>query len=114
MVKAIGIDMVSVDRIRRAMRNPRFLERVLTRAEQRRELTPAYVAGRWAAKEAAAKCLPTLRRWHDIEVGTAEGGAPVVTFADGILADNERLLVSITHEKGHAAAVAVLVAGPDC
>jgi len=114
MVKAVGIDLVNLDRIRTAMQNPRFVERVMTPLERARPLSPAYVAGRWAAKEAAAKCLPALRRWHDIEISTGDNGEPIVTLKPGILDQNEQLLISITHEKGHAAAVAMLVAGPDC
>lgn len=114
MVKAVGIDLVNLDRIRTAMQNPRFVERVLTDRERARPLSPAYVAGRWAAKEAAAKCLTRLRRWHDIEIDTGASGEPTVTLAPGILDHNEKLMVTISHEKGHAVAVALVVSGPDC
>ena len=112
MVKAIGIDIVDVDRIRGAMQNHRFVERILTDAEMERTLTPAYVAGRWAAKEAASKCCQALRNWHDIQVLTGENGSPSILVKSGILQPGEKMMISITHEKGHAAAVAILVLEP--
>ena len=109
MVKAIGIDIVDVDRIRLAMKNPRFVERILTSREQERAVSATYLAGRWAAKEAAAKCIPALRNWHDIEVLSEADGSPKAHINAGIIGPGEAILLSITHERGHAAAVAILV-----
>lgn len=62
MIVGLGTDIVSVDRIRDMIeRHPAFLKRAFTPAEQnladnRRDRYGCY-AGRWAAKEAAAKAL---------------------------------------------------------
>jgi holo-[acyl-carrier protein] synthase len=105
VIHAIGIDAVEVSRIERAMRRPGFVRRVLTPAERTYCRSPLQVAGRWAAKEAIAKCLPPLRSWHDVEIVPGPDGAPVVR---GEAALSGRLRVSITHTRGLAMAVAVL------
>lgn len=111
MIAGIGIDLVSVDRIRRAMANPRFAERILTSRERTAcELTAEHVAGRWAAKEAVAKCLGRPLRWHDVEVLQNPNGAPLACVRTGLLPEGWSILLSITHERSMAAAVATLVA----
>ncbi len=109
MIERIGLDVVEVARIAKAMNHPAFLARILTSAEQELSLTPTRVAGRWAAKEALSKCLPRLRRWQDVEILNHADGSPTVTFRPGIVdADLYRVHLSISHENGIAAAVAVL------
>lgn len=110
MVVGLGIDLVEVERIRKAMENPRFVYRILTDVERQFCTTPARVAGRWAAKEAIYKAAGiTTLTWHDIEITNGPFGAPSVRILtnhwDG---KRLRLNVSISHEKHHAMAVAVL------
>lgn len=106
MIRAIGIDVVEVYRIEKAMANPRFIDKVLTPKEQEHCRTPQQVAGRWAVKEAMFKCDPSLKTFRQIEVLPGPGGQPVVIEPEGAW------LVSISHEKGLAAAVAILLNGP--
>ena len=109
MIVGLGVDVVSIERIRAAMQNPRFLERILTENERKTINTPERVAGRWAAKEALSKAIPRLNHWHDVEVFNDENGAPYVELAQTIgLAPNESLHLSISHESGYAAAVAIV------
>lgn len=108
MIRAIGIDVVEVARIRRAMRRPRFAERVLTAAERQVPMSPARMAGRWAAKEAVAKCLPNRPGWHDVEIVSDLGGAPRAVLSNRVAISGGRVHVSISHERGLAAALAVL------
>lgn len=109
MIVGLGIDVVSIERIRVAMENPRFLRRILTERELAMELTVERVAGRWAAKEALSKALPKLQNWHDVEIENDDAGAPVaVVVGAGIVEPGLNLLVSISHESGYAAAVAVV------
>lgn len=109
MIVGLGIDVVSIDRIRAAMRNPRFLPRILTDREICMGLTPERVAGRWAAKEALSKALPKLRNWHDVEIENAATGEPHVRIlGEGIVEPGLNLMVSISHESGYAAAVAIV------
>lgn len=108
MVLGLGTDIVSIDRIRRAMQSPRFLERFLTPAEREFCHSPETVAGRWAAKEAIQKALPRRVRWQDIEVLRDPRGCPVVSRPEG-----HRIVVSIAHERDFATATAVLLGEPD-
>lgn len=109
MVVGLGLDLVEIRRIERAMHNPRFIFRILTDAEREMCRTPHCVAGRWAAKEAIAKALGLPLTWQQVEILPDPTGAPRVHI------DNEnfdpirlRVHVSITHEREFAAAVAVL------
>ncbi len=112
MLIGLGLDLVSIARIERAMRRPRFVERVLTPLERDYCRTPTQVAGRWAAKEAVAKAVGRPLGWHDVEVLPDDRGRPVARTSAGVLAPGWRLHVSISHETTHAAAVAVLEDGP--
>lgn len=106
MIKAVGIDVVETERILAAMQsNPRFPARILTSTEMRRSITPAYLAGRWAGKEAIAKAVGTHLTWHDVEIVEGEGGAPVVHFINH--KPTGRVHVSISHDKTIASAVAI-------
>lgn len=110
MVVGLGIDLVEVARIRRAMENPRFVYRILT--EREREYcgnSPMRVAGRWAAKEAIYKAVGIEINWQDVEILPDEFGSPRVgVLTHKLDMKRLRLNVSITHERSHAAAVAVL------
>lgn len=109
MVVGLGIDIVEVDRIRRAMRNPRFIERVLTPMEREFCTTTEKVAGRWAAKEAIAKAIGLGFSWQEIEILPDELGAPRATIRSNKYDSKRlRLNISITHERRNAVAVAVL------
>ena len=109
MIVGLGVDLVEVARIRRAMRDPRFLERILTPAERAEALTPERVAGRWAAKEAVAKAVGVFLRWHDVEIHNLPSGQPIVRLSNDVCSLKGRVLhVSISHVKANAVAVAVL------
>jgi holo-[acyl-carrier protein] synthase len=109
VIRGLGIDVVSIDRIKAAMENPRFLERILTDKERLTPLTPERVAGRWAAKEAMSKALPQLDNWHDVEVFNDESGAPYAVLGERLkLEPGWNLHLSISHESGYAAAVAIV------
>ena len=109
MIVGLGVDVVSIARIRAAMKNPRFLERILTETERKTLLTPERVAGRWAAKEALSKALPALNNWHDVEVFNDDAGAPFAKLSERLaLEPGTSLHLSISHESGYAAAVAVV------
>ena len=121
MILGMGCDLAEIERLRRAVSRPGFLEKVFTPAEQReaaRYREPwAYCAGRWAAKEAAAKalgcgfgaeCSPA-----EIEILHGEKGEPVLAFS-GAAAERYRRIgaarhhLSISHDGGFAMAVAIL------
>jgi len=121
-VVALGLDLARIERLEQviARRGRRFLERVFTPDERAycdaRRTAAASYAGRFAVKEAVMKMLGTgwARgvRWVDIEVTRAAGQAPRVRLHGAAAAHARRLgiasvLVSITHDAGIAAAVAV-------
>jgi len=117
-----GIDLVECERIARVHQNhgKRFLDRVLTAAEQERAAHFSdpipFIAGRWAAKEAILKMVGTGWRgeiaWTDIEILPNELGQPVVRLcgATGRRAESlgiSRVQLSITHTREYAAASAI-------
>lgn len=123
MVVGLGLDVVEVARIRRILDGPaaraeRFLARCFTAGERATcdaaaERATRYAA-RFAAKEALMKAMgvPAGIRFLDAEV-VREGAAPALALA-GVAARRagemgvSRVLLSITHDGGVAAAVVVL------
>lgn len=109
MVVGVGIDIVEIGRIAKAMKNPRFVPRVLTEREEAYCKNAQQVAGRWAAKEAVIKAVGIPLLMRDIEILNDPLGQPHVTIRD-LRFDSTRLrvYVSLSHEKTHAAGVAVV------
>ena len=108
----VGIDMVDVGRVERALeRRPRLARRLFTQTELQYAAAHArpgiHLAARFAAKEAVAKAL-ALPAWapRDIEVVNEHGGVPTVVLR-GELAGRARVHISLTHTRDAAAAVAV-------
>lgn len=110
MVVGVGIDIVEISRIAKALENPKFSRRVLTEREEAYcGDSPSKVAGRWAAKEAIIKAVGVPMLMKNIQVLNNQLGQPIVTISDPNF-DGKRLkiFVSITHERSNAAAVAVV------
>ena len=118
MILGMGLDLCDIERMRRAIERERFLERVFTEGERARingasELRRSEIAaGTFAAKEAVAKALGTGFDGFgpiDIEVLPDERGRPVCALARGAAARaaGGRIWVTITHERGLAAASAI-------
>lgn len=87
MVVGIGIDLIEIHRIKKAILNPLFVQRVFTLAERaycdsRGRQNAASYAARFAAKEAVMKALGTGLSgggtWQDIETLPDEKGKPVL------------------------------------
>lgn len=109
MIERIGVDIVSVERIAKAMRREGFVERILTERERSRPLGPERVAGRWAAKEAVAKAVGTHLGWHEVEILWAEDGRPEAYLPEMHLDRTlYHLHISISHERHSAVGFAVL------
>ena len=118
MIVAVGIDLVDLDRVRRAYRahGERFVRRCCTEDEARalagRADPVPGLAARFAAKEAFQKTWGETLSWHDVAVVSDERGAPRLAFSARVarrLADEGwRAHVSLTHARTHAAAVVVL------
>jgi holo-[acyl-carrier protein] synthase len=110
----IGIDLIEIDRFERALsRRPRLRERLFTPAEldyaEGRARPSQHLAARFCAKEAVAKSLG-LSGWSFSDVEVAAGEPPTVRLAGRAEERARRLhvrvLVSLTHDRRTAAAVA--------
>ena len=123
MIRGIGVDIVKVDRIEKAVERwgHRFLKRIFTAAEiercQKRARPAQCLALRFAAKEAFAKALGLgMReglRWRDIEVVHDNFGKPDLLLhnqAQRLLEAMEasRTWLSLSDERELALAVVVL------
>jgi holo-[acyl-carrier protein] synthase len=122
-MKAVGLDAVEIDRIADAIERhgDRFLARIYTDAERQLaddsgEARHQFYAGRFAAKEAVLKALGTGYAeglgFRDVEILRGDNGAPALTL-HGLAGDRasalgiSKILVSITHNRRDAHAVAV-------
>lgn len=119
MVRGIGTDILAYKRIRPALAEESFLKAVYTEAERKEaESRPdsyRYYFSRFAGKEAVFKALgihPDGIRLKEIEILTAETGAPVVRL-DGETrrrAEEKQIrevLLSLSWEEEYAAAYAL-------
>ncbi|MGA2463444.1 MAG: holo-ACP synthase [Thermodesulfobacteriota bacterium] len=124
MVLGIGVDIVSITRVKNALENSgkAFLRKVFTPSEQQRaESHPdaiAYFAMIFAAKEAIFKCFgmgwETGVKLTEIEIRDGEFGEPIPvltgTFAE--LAQQRgatKVLLSLSYETEYAVASATLI-----
>ena len=120
MVTPIGIDIVETARVERLLRvyGDKFVARILGSRErellQQRQDRAQFVAGRFACKEAVIKALgkylTTRPAYNQIEIVGDDQSGPQADFGREILAGigRTRTLVSISHEKTHAVAMAVI------
>jgi holo-[acyl-carrier protein] synthase len=121
LVLGIGIDLLDIERLERALeRRPRLAQRLFSDAEreyaQVRARPAQHLAARFCAKEAVAKALE-LRAWSFLEVEVvATRGAPDVRLSGRAAASADALgvvaRVSLTHTEQTAGAVAILVPAP--
>jgi holo-[acyl-carrier protein] synthase len=122
-ILGIGIDLVELERLAGVLgrHGERFLHRICRPGEVAHrgaaEALVQHVGGLFAAKEAVLKALGTgwgAGAWfRDVEITRDPRAAPMVRLHDGALRRAQalgvtRVHVSITHERTHAAAVAVL------
>jgi holo-[acyl-carrier protein] synthase len=113
MIVGIGVDVVDVARLERALRRtPRLAFRLFAQGE--RDLPVASLAARFAAKEAAAKAIgaPPGLVWTDVEVRQDDSGRPSLAVS-GTVARAARALgverwhLSLSHDAGVSVAMVV-------
>lgn len=120
MKLATGVDLIEIARIEEAIarHGARYLERIYTPAEllQCGKRTES-LAGRFAAKEAAAKALGCGIgdvSWQEIEILGDEQNAPKLTLYGEAIKRAEALglstwSVSISHSQSHSVALVVAI-----
>ena len=116
----VGVDLIEIERIRRALDRSGFRERCFTETERtycdsRRNPAQSY-AGRFAGKEAVGKALGCGVRftWKEIEIaGRPKPGVRLsgktAAWAEKVKAG--RIDLSMTHSKELAAAICVVMEG---
>lgn len=113
-----GVDIVSIDRISKSLKNPRFLNHVYGEGEislyHARGENPSFLAGNFAAKEAFSKALSTgVRGFSLCEVEVLRGvqGSPFFALSGKAKQIAEEtgysFSLSISHEKEYAIAFVV-------
>ncbi|MGQ7280562.1 holo-ACP synthase [Brevibacillus thermoruber] len=125
MIVGIGTDIVEIGRVQALIeRRPEALDRLFTDAEKAlldgkaKARRAEYLAGRFAAKEAAAKALGTgiggQVGFHDVEVFSSDTGKPDMRISRGALErvglnpERVRVHLSISHSRDYAVAQVVV------
>lgn len=116
MIYGTGIDIVEIDRIKKTMENPNFLQRFFSGEERdyfsSRGFAPQTVAGNFAGKEAFSKAIGTGIsgfRLEEVEILRDELGKPHIALSGAAkkIADEmgiSGLYISISHSKHYAVA----------
>jgi len=118
-ISGIGIDLVEVDRIEKLIKKyPKFLNRFFTKSEveycNAKKNRSIHFAGKFAGKEAVIKSIGEGNKslkLKEIEISTNKNSIPTVILHGTALSfakdkNIERILISITHTKEHAIAIA--------
>ena len=120
-IAGLGNDIIEINRVKKAYEEHKeaFLDRLFTAKEQEyckaQENPFPRLAGRFAAKEAIVKALGcgfgSEVAWKDIEILVDESGKPVVHLSGELSRrfDHPTLLITISHCKEYASAVAIWV-----
>ncbi|MEO9273975.1 holo-ACP synthase [Marinomonas sp. 5E14-1] len=124
MIIGIGTDLVDIARIAQSVERlgERFIDRILTEEEKQRwsgihhvDQANAFVAKRFAAKEAAVKALGTGIgsgvSFQHFSINNLPSGQPVLMVDDSILARFDFPVtwhLSLTDEKAYAQAFVIL------
>jgi holo-[acyl-carrier protein] synthase len=114
----VGLDLIEIARIERALERPGFRERCFTEAERAycdaRANPPQHYAARFAGKEAVGKALGcgVLFTWREIEIAGRPKPGVRLSGRTKSWADKMRagpIDLSMTHSKELAAAICVVL-----
>jgi len=114
LIDGIGIDIIEVERVARAIQSERFVARIFTSLEANecrgRGCPEQRFAGRFAAKEAVAKALGRALSWTEVEIRSGPRGEPhaVLTGRAAALLAGRSVRISISHCHSHAIAHAIV------
>ncbi len=123
MIYGIGTDLIEIGRVEKVLKRfgERFAQRILCEPELKRfrahRKPVAYLAKRFAAKEAFTKALGTgihaPANWHGVWVVNLKSGKPVLEFSPELklLLEKRKISgahLSLTDERDMAAATVIL------
>lgn len=114
MIKKIGIDIVTNKRIKKLIKNEKFINRILSAEEQTvynsfllEKRKVEYVAGRFTSKEALSKAIGKIDsdfNFNQISVLNAEDGTPFIKMK-GIIGHAH---LSISHCDEYTVSVVII------
>jgi holo-[acyl-carrier protein] synthase len=112
MTRGVGIDLIEIERVERALeRRPRLADRLFTPAElayARERVRPGrHLAARFAAKEAVIKALGQGLPMSQIEVVSGEPPRLQLHGRAAEVAGDTEIAISLTHSQESAAAIAI-------
>ena len=113
----VGTDIIEIDRIKEAISNEKFINRIYTTkeisyCEETRNMKFQHYGARFAGKEATFKAIsaflttPEKFNWKNIEITNKEDGKPqvdIINYKDEGL-ENVKLDISLSHIKDYAVA----------
>ena len=122
----VGIDIILVSRMKKALENNKFYDRILNKEEKEyifknkqanKDVEARSVAGFFAAKEAVLKAfgvgITNGYGFLDITISHDEFGAPIVLLSKNLnkllIAKNKKQInISVSHDGDYATAIAIL------
>ncbi len=112
MATAVGIDLIEIERVERALeRRPRLADRLFTSDElayaRGRARPGRHLAARFAAKEAVIKAIGRGVPPREIEVVSGEPPTIRLHGRAAEAAGEVEIAISLTHSRENAAAVAI-------
>jgi holo-[acyl-carrier protein] synthase len=110
MLKGIGIDLIEIERIKKASQNKNFLKRIFTEKEisycLNKKNKYQHLAVRFAAKEAFKKAIDKNISFKEIEV-IKENNKPKIEILNKKF-KNKKIFLSLSHTQKYAVAVVIV------
>lgn len=115
----IGVDIEEVDRVKKLVRNRRFLSRVFSKEEmaycRSKKNQSQHYAVRFAAKEAVWKAMSDVFQKSgnhvshpEISVKNTSSGKPLVILPKRFARFKKKVMISLSHTRSYVVAVALL------
>lgn len=113
----LGTDIIEIDRIQHVLaKHPHFVERILSAEEQKQfysyqhlDRRHAYLAGRFAAKEAFIKAVASAEAkripFHSLSIINTSEGEPRMVAGPVLYPE---VVVSISHSRDYAMATVII------
>lgn len=109
MALRLGVDMVTIERVRRLADTSAFAERAFHPSERAAGASPRHLAGILALKEAIAKAFDvTPPPWQDVSVTWSASGRPRLVLSPALAARGTVLDASVSHERDIAVALVLV------